>query len=62
MPKKEQRFVKAHTQDLNTVVVYVDRATGVNYLVVNSGYGVAVTPLIDRDGRPLVTEALRDES
>ncbi|MDR3085519.1 MAG: DUF6440 family protein [Christensenellaceae bacterium] len=62
MPKKEQRFVKAHTQNRGTVVVYADRATGVNYLVVNSGYGVAVTPLIDKDGKPLVTEAPQDES
>ncbi len=35
--------------------VFVDKQTGVNYLFVNSGYGCAVTPLIDRTGAPLTS-------
>ena len=34
--------------------IYRDAQTGVQYLVVVSGYGTAVTPVLDRDGRPLV--------
>lgn len=30
-----------------------DNETGVQYLQTECGYGVAVTPLLDRDGKPL---------
>jgi len=35
--------------------ILVDTDTGVNYLFVASGYGIALTPLLDRDGKPIVT-------
>ena len=36
--------------------IIVDKETGVNYLLVRSGYGAGLTPLIDADGKPIVTK------
>ena len=35
--------------------VIIDRETGVNYLYVASGYGIAMTPLLDREGKPIIS-------
>ena len=37
-------------------IVLVDRETGVNYLLAKDGYGAGLTPLLDKDGKPVVTE------
>lgn len=37
-------------------IVIVDKETGVNYLFVRSGYGAGLCPLIDAEGKPLVTK------
>ena len=37
-------------------IVIVDKETGVNYLYVHHGYGGGLTPLIDADGKPVVTK------
>ena len=36
--------------------VIVDKETGVNYLVIISGYGLGITPILDKDGKPIVTQ------
>ena len=36
--------------------VIIDRETGVNYLFVHRGYGGGLTPLLDAEGKPIVTE------
>ena len=41
---------------LTDAVIIVDKETGVNYLMVRSGYGAGLTPLIDADGKPIVTK------
>lgn len=46
---------ETHSAGLERIVVYVDRETGVNYLFVKSGYGGGLTPLLDADGKPVVT-------
>ncbi len=38
-----------------TTTIFVDRQTGVNYLYASSGYGGGLTPLLNRDGTPIVT-------
>ena len=53
--KKEKRFLKTYSQDLGSAVIYVDKQTGVNYLFVASGYAGGLTPLLNRDGTPVVT-------
>lgn len=37
-------------------MVIVDKVTGVNYLYVGRGSGGGLTPLIDADGKPIVTK------
>lgn len=55
MAKKEERFVKIHSENLGGEMIFVDRKTGVNYLFVSSGYAGGLTPLLNRDGTPVVT-------
>lgn len=42
-------------------VVLVDRETGVNYLFVHMGYAGGLTPLLDADGKPVVTRDAQRE-
>ena len=41
---------------MTDAIVIVDNKTGVNYLFVRSGYGAGLTPLIDAEGKPIVTK------
>ena len=41
---------------VETKMILVDKATGVNYLFVKSGYGGGLTPLLDENGKPVVTK------
>ncbi len=52
---KEKRFEKTYSQDLGSTIIYVDKETGVNYLFVANGYAGGLTPLLDREGKPVVT-------
>ncbi|TDA21068.1 hypothetical protein E1963_13735 [Extibacter muris] len=36
--------------------VVVDKETGVNYIVAKFGTGGGICPLVDKDGRPIVTK------
>ena len=40
---------------LETMEIWVDRETGVNYLFRQIGHAGGLTPLLDRDGKPVVT-------
>lgn len=52
----EKRFEQVYTQGvLQTVQILVDRETGVNYLFVSSGESGGLTPLLGRDGRPVIS-------
>ena len=59
MAKKEDRFIKVYSQNGgfagNSMVIYVDKETGVNYLFSASGYAGGLTPLLNRDGTPVIT-------
>jgi len=59
MAKTEDRFVKTYSQasQLGTVgmEIWVDKKTGVSYLWHSAGYAGGLTPLLDRDGRPVIT-------
>ena len=41
--------------------IIVDRATGVNYLYVQAGNSTTLTPLLNADGKPVVTEMIDDD-
>ena len=55
MARKKERFVKVYSENLGTELIFVDRQTGVNYLFIQSGYAGGLTPLLNRDGTPVVT-------
>ncbi len=52
---KEKRFEKIYSQDLGSMQIYVDKETGVNYLFTANGYAGGLTPLLDRDGKPVIS-------
>ena len=41
---------------MTDAIVIVDKETGVNYLYVCRGYGGGLTPLLDADGKPIITK------
>ena len=52
----EKRFVKIYSDGMmNVSEIWVDTKTGVNYLYHASGYSGGLTPLLDRDGKPVVS-------
>ncbi len=53
---KNERFEKVYSQgSLNVTEIWVDRETGVNYVFHASGYAGGMTPLLDKDGKPVVS-------
>ncbi len=55
---RNNRFEKTYTQGLGTMEIWVDRETGVNYLYHSGGYGGGLTPLLDREGKPIITSVI----
>ena len=56
MGKNNERFEKVYSQGhFNVTEIWVDKQTGVNYVFHTSGYAGGMTPLLDRDGKPVVT-------
>ena len=54
---KEKRFIKTYDDGMfGSVEVWVDTETGVNYLFKASGYAGGLTVMLDRDGKPVVSE------
>ena len=41
---------------MTDAMVIVDKETGVNYLFVHCGYGGGLTPLLDSEGKPIITK------
>ena len=53
---QNDRFEKIYTQGtVNVMEIWVDKETGVNYVYRQSGYAGGLTPLLDRDGKPIVS-------
>lgn len=51
------RFVMVYSQGIvNKIEIWVDQATGVNYVFRKDGYAGGFTPLLDADGKPVVTK------
>lgn len=52
----KERFEKIYSQGIvNVTEIWVDRETGVNYVYHSSGESGGMTPLLDSDGKPVVT-------
>ena len=59
----KKRFVKTYSQGtLDVIEVFVDRETGVNYIFRASGNAGGLTPLLDREGRPVITPIAYEEA
>jgi len=53
---KDNRFEKVYSQGtMNVIEIWIDKETGVNYLYRQSGYSGGLTPLLDREGKPVVS-------
>jgi hypothetical protein len=53
---KNERFEKIFSQGVaNVTEIWVDKETGVNYLFHAGGYAGGMTPLLDRDGKPIIS-------
>lgn len=51
------RFQKVYSQGTITVFeIWVDTVTGINYIFHKEGYTGGLTPLLDQDGKPVVTK------
>ncbi|MBR4116768.1 MAG: xylan 1,4-beta-xylosidase [Clostridia bacterium] len=57
---KEKRFIKTYSQGLGEIQILVDKQTGVNYLYKSEGYGGGLTPLLDAQGKPIVTPIIEE--
>lgn len=60
--EKSNRFALSQHNSLitdisyNDIYVIVDRKTGVNYIMVEIYKGGAITPLLGKDGKPIITK------
>ena len=53
---KNDRFENIYSQGtVNRMEIWMDRETGVNYVFHVSGYSGGMTPLLDRDGKPVIS-------
>ena len=60
MAKKDNRFVVVHKEGSSLSnsgyrQLLADKQTGVTYLFISCGYGSSITPLLNPDGRPVIT-------
>ena len=60
MAKEDKRFIKTYSQNSfsASIEIWVDKETGVNYLFHASGYAGGLTPLLDRDGKPVISAVI----
>ncbi|MDR0987756.1 MAG: DUF6440 family protein [Ruminococcus sp.] len=59
---KNDRFVLVKSQGLLTgAQILVDRETGVNYLFYYSSNAGGLTPLLGKDGKPIITEYMDNQ-
>ena len=57
--KGNNRFEKVYSQEaLNVIEIWVDKETGVNYMFQQGGYAGGLTPLLDREGKPIISPVI----
>lgn len=62
MGKDMKRFVWRESEGiLKESRIIVDTVTGINYLFVHEGYAGGLTPLLDTDGKPIVTRVIVED-
>ena len=56
MENEKKRFKKVYSQGVMAgMEIWVDKQTGVNYLCYVNGYAGGMTPLLDAEGKPVIT-------
>lgn len=51
-----ERFERVYSQGVLTITeLWVDKETGVTYVFHRDGYAGGLTPLLGRDGKPVIT-------
>lgn len=57
MANKDKRFQRAYPNGkMSGIEIIIDTETGVNYLFAQAGYAGGLTPLLDKDGKPVITK------
>lgn len=46
---------------MNIAEVWVDKETGVNYLYHASDYSAGLTPLLDKEGKPVISSIINSQ-
>lgn len=55
--KNQGRFICTSKQsNVQVVEVWVDTQTGVNYLFIREGFSGGLTPLLDSEGKPVISK------
>lgn len=49
-----KRFETIYKQGMGSLRILLDTETGVQYLAMIEGYAGGLTPLLDRDGKPII--------
>lgn len=58
-----KRFKKVYNQGIiNNAEIWVDTQTGINYIVITNGCGSGITPLLDENGKPIVTKEIKKQN
>ena len=58
---QDKRFERTYKQGaMDVIEIWVDRETGVNYVFRQSGYAGGITPLLDREGKPVISPITRE--
>lgn len=55
--KDDKRFIEIFKEGSLTesMKILLDTETGVNYLYISAGYGMGITPLLDSEGKVIVS-------
>lgn len=55
--REDKRFIKIFKEGsfAESIQILLDTETGVNYIHLSAGYGISLTPLLDSDGKIVVS-------
>ena len=56
---KQKRFKRIYSESFSINEIWVDTETGVNYFYHSGGYG-GLTPLLDSNGKPIVSSTINE--
>lgn len=60
---KDKRFEKIYEQGIvDAMEIWVDKETGVNYLFHRDGCGGGLTPLLNADGKPVISPNVKPQN